>query len=189
MTEIKIFVDVDESSSGKLIICKENADKLRVRNNDRIEIVNEDNKQTTTAVVEISEAILDFAGQFSKDVLDAIQFNGVELTVRAIGSGAAKVATKAKKFYVANFEMHTRGIQVPEAVLILEKKILFIKFLSIIITKAIPDSQPFTAHYKAWAQNNPDDKRYYLKALADFIFLLNSRKVAHSDLLGNILGR
>lgn len=97
-------------------------------------------------------------------------------------------ASKAMKFYAANFEMHKRGIPVPEAVFILQKKFLLIKIRSIIATRGIENSCPFTQHYREWSENHTDEeKRYYLKKLADFIYLLNKKEIAHTDLLGNIM--
>ena len=86
MSEIKIFVDVTEGSSNKVVICQENATKLEIKNGDSIEVVNLDNDKTTTAVVEISNMVLDFAGQVSKDIVDLLEFKGVELLLRPISS-------------------------------------------------------------------------------------------------------
>ncbi|MFW9999654.1 MAG: VWA domain-containing protein [Candidatus Hodarchaeota archaeon] len=91
MTEIKLFVDANSEIQDKVIICQSNADKLGVKNGDTIEVLNIDNNLKRTASVEISDNILDFAGQFSKNLLDDLQFSGVELTVRP--SSAAKTLT------------------------------------------------------------------------------------------------
>ncbi|MBN1801689.1 MAG: VWA domain-containing protein [Candidatus Lokiarchaeota archaeon] len=100
MTEIKIFVDVDEKTSGRLVICPENIRKLGLKNGDTVEIVNQENKKKTTAVIQESDLILDFAGQFSKNILVAVDFDGVELTVKPL-AGVAQLTTplpkKAKK--------------------------------------------------------------------------------------------
>jgi len=84
MSEIKIFVDVTEGSKDKVVICQENATKLGIKNGDSIEVLNLDNDKTTTAVVEISNMVLDFAGQVSKSIVDALEFKGVELLLRPI---------------------------------------------------------------------------------------------------------
>ena len=86
MSEIKVFVDVLESSSNKVVICQENATKLGIKNGASIEVVNLDNNKTATAVVEISNMVLDFAGQVSKDIIDSLEFKGVELLLRPISS-------------------------------------------------------------------------------------------------------
>jgi len=86
MSEIKIFVDITESSSGKVVICQENATKLGIKNGDSIEVLNLDNDKTTTAVVEISNMVLDFAGQVSKNIVDSLEFKGVELLLRPMSS-------------------------------------------------------------------------------------------------------
>ncbi|MHA1486017.1 MAG: hypothetical protein ACTSSC_02470 [Promethearchaeota archaeon] len=86
MSEIKIFVDVNESTTNKVVICQENATKLGIKNGDSIEVLNLDNDKTTTAVVEISNMVLDFAGQVSKDIVDLLEFKGVELLLRPISS-------------------------------------------------------------------------------------------------------
>ena len=82
MSEIKIFVDVSESTSGKVVICQENADKLGIKNGASIEVHNPDNGKKATAVVEISNMVLDFAGQVSKNIVDSLDFMGVELILR-----------------------------------------------------------------------------------------------------------
>ena len=86
MSEIKIFVDVNESTTNKVVICQENATKLGIKNGDSIEVLNLDNDKTTTAVVEISNMVLDFAGQVSKDIVDSLEFKGVELLLRPLSS-------------------------------------------------------------------------------------------------------
>jgi hypothetical protein len=95
LTEIKLFVDSNSEISDKVIICQSNADKLGVKNGDSIDIINVDNNLKKRANVEISDKILDFAGQFSKNILDELQFTGVELTVRPVS--AATELTPALK--------------------------------------------------------------------------------------------
>lgn len=86
MSEIKIFVDVNESTSNKIVMCQENANKLGIKNGDSIEVLNLDNDKTTTAVVEISNMVLDFAAQVSKNIVNLLEFKGVELLLRPISS-------------------------------------------------------------------------------------------------------
>lgn len=86
MDEIKIFVDVSESSTNKVVICQENAIKLGIKNGASIEVLNLDNNKTTTAVVEISNMVLDFAGQVSKNIVETLEFKGVELLLRPMSS-------------------------------------------------------------------------------------------------------
>ncbi|TET56851.1 MAG: VWA domain-containing protein [Promethearchaeota archaeon] len=90
MTEIKLFVDANNDIKDKILICQSNANKLGVKNGDSIEVLNIDNNLKKTAKVEISDTILDFAGQFAKNILDDLQFSGVELSVRP-SSAAAKL--------------------------------------------------------------------------------------------------
>jgi len=87
MPEIKIFVDVSESTTDKVVICQENADKLGIKNGSSIEVHNPDNGKKINAVIEISNMVLDFAGQVSKNIVDSLDFMGVELILRPI-SGA-----------------------------------------------------------------------------------------------------
>jgi hypothetical protein len=88
MPEIKIFVDVSESTTDKVVICQENADKLGIKNGSSIEVHNPDNGKTANAVIEISNMVLDFAGQVSKNIVDSLDFMGVELILRpASGAG------------------------------------------------------------------------------------------------------
>jgi len=91
--EIKLFVDANNEIKDKVIICQSNADKLGVKNGDSIEILNIDNNLKKTASVKISDSVLDFAGQFSKNLLDELQFSGVELTVRPTSAGAKLTPT------------------------------------------------------------------------------------------------
>ena len=82
--DIKIFVDVSENTSDKVAICQEIADKLGIKNGASIEVHNPDNGKKATAVIEISNMVLDFAGQVSKNIVDSLDFMGVELILRPI---------------------------------------------------------------------------------------------------------
>ncbi|MFX0035996.1 MAG: VWA domain-containing protein [Candidatus Hermodarchaeota archaeon] len=95
MTEIKLFVDANNEIIDKVIICQSNADKLGLKSGESVEIINVDNNLKRVSTVEISNTVLDFAGQFAKNLLDDLQFSGVELTVRSI-SDAAKIAPTLK---------------------------------------------------------------------------------------------
>jgi hypothetical protein len=86
MSEIKIFVDINEDSKDKVVICQENAEKLGISNGSSIEIENPDNGMKTSGKVEISNMVLDFAAQISKNIIDTLQFTGVELILRPAGS-------------------------------------------------------------------------------------------------------
>jgi hypothetical protein len=86
MSELKIFVDINEDSKDKVIICLENAEKLGISNGAKIEIENPDNGMKATGKIEISNMVLDFAAQISKNIIDEIQFTGVELILRPAGS-------------------------------------------------------------------------------------------------------
>jgi len=93
LSEIKIFVDVSESTTDKVVICQENADKLGIKNGSSIEVHNLDNGKNTTATIEISNMVLDFAGQVSKNIVDSLDFMGVELILRPM-SGTGLVTPK-----------------------------------------------------------------------------------------------
>ncbi len=86
--QVKLFVDANNEITDKIIICESNAEKLGVKNGDIVEILNIDNNLKKKATVEISDKVLDFAGQFSKNILDDLQFSGVELTVRPMSAAA-----------------------------------------------------------------------------------------------------
>jgi hypothetical protein len=86
MSEIKIFVDVNESTSNKVVICQENANKLGLSEGASVEVENPDNNKKVTATIEISNMVLDFAGQVSKNVIDKLEFDGIELIVRPVSS-------------------------------------------------------------------------------------------------------
>ncbi|MFX1315593.1 MAG: VWA domain-containing protein [Promethearchaeota archaeon] len=89
MSEIKIFVDVNEEIKNKVVVCQSNANKLGVKNGGSVEVVNPDNNLKTTATLEISNMVLDFAGQVAKNILDDLQFSGVELAIRPLSSAAS----------------------------------------------------------------------------------------------------
>ena len=86
MTELKIFVDVNEKSDDKVVICQENASKLGLINGASVEVENPDNKKKYNAKIEISSMVLDFAAQISKNVIDNLEFSGVELILRPVSS-------------------------------------------------------------------------------------------------------
>ncbi len=86
MSEIKIFVDINESTTNKVVICQENANKLGIKNGASVEVENPNNNKKTAAVIEISNMVLDFAGQVSKNIVDALEFTGVELIIRPTSS-------------------------------------------------------------------------------------------------------
>ncbi|MFW9784734.1 MAG: VWA domain-containing protein [Candidatus Heimdallarchaeota archaeon] len=91
MEELKLFVDANADITDKVIICQSNASKLGVKNGDPVEIINSDNNLKKVARVEISDDMLDFAGQFAKNILNDLQFSGVELALRP-ASGATPTA-------------------------------------------------------------------------------------------------
>ncbi len=93
MSEIKIFVDVSEGTSDKVVICQENADKLGTKNGASIEVHNPDNGKKATAVIEISNMVLDFAGQVSKNIVDSLDFMGVELILRPMSAAGLLTPT------------------------------------------------------------------------------------------------
>ena len=82
MPEIKLFVDANDKLKDKVVICQSNADTLGIKNGASIEVINIDNNLKKTAKIEISDVVLDFAGQFSKNILDTLEFTGVELIIR-----------------------------------------------------------------------------------------------------------
>ncbi|MFX1358564.1 MAG: VWA domain-containing protein [Promethearchaeota archaeon] len=86
MSEIKIFVDVNEGTSNKVVICQENANKLGLSEGASVEVENPDNNKKATATIEISNMVLDFAGQVSKNVVDELEFDGIELIIRPVSS-------------------------------------------------------------------------------------------------------
>ena len=91
--EIKLFVDSNNEITDKVLICQSNATKLGVKNGDSIEVLNIDNNLKKNATVEISDTILDFAGQFAKNLLDDLQFSGVELTIRPVSAATTLTPT------------------------------------------------------------------------------------------------
>jgi len=86
MSEIKIFVDVNENTADKVVICQENANKLGLSNGSNVEVENPDNNKKVKAIIEISNMVLDFAGQVSRNVVDNLEFSGIELILRPVSS-------------------------------------------------------------------------------------------------------
>ncbi len=84
MPDITLFVDANDERKDIVIICQSNADILGLKNGDSVEIVNLDNNLMATSILEISDTVLDFAGQFSKNILDDLKFTGVELNLRPV---------------------------------------------------------------------------------------------------------
>jgi hypothetical protein len=87
---IKLFVDLKDGLVGKVIISPNNAKNLGVNSGDSVEVFNPDNNKTTITQVEVSERVLDFAGKFSKNILDELDYSGVELGLRPISSDTRK---------------------------------------------------------------------------------------------------
>jgi len=97
-------------------------------------------------------------------------------------------SSKGMKFYVANFEMQKRGIPTAEAVFVVEKRHLFFKAQSIVATREISNTLPFVNAYKRCVQRDSEfEKESLLEELARLIYRLNKEKIAHADLLGNVL--
>ena len=88
MPDITLFVDANDERKDIVIVCQSNADILGLKNGDSVEIVNLDNNLMTTSILEISDTVLDFAGQFSNNMLDNLKFTGVELTLRSVTAAA-----------------------------------------------------------------------------------------------------
>ncbi|MFX0076620.1 MAG: VWA domain-containing protein, partial [Candidatus Hermodarchaeota archaeon] len=69
-----------------------------IKNGSSIEVHNPDNGKTVNANVEISNMVLDFAGQVSKNIVDILDFMGVELVLRPTGGPGLPTPTiKAPK--------------------------------------------------------------------------------------------
>ncbi|MHA2280765.1 MAG: VWA domain-containing protein [Promethearchaeota archaeon] len=88
MADLKLFVDANNEVADKVVICQSNANKIGVKNGDSVEVVNTDNNLKKVAQIEISDSMLDFAGQFAKNILDDLQFSGVELMIRKASAAA-----------------------------------------------------------------------------------------------------
>jgi hypothetical protein len=108
MTDLKLFVDANKEVTDKVIICQSNADKLGIKNGETVEVINTDHNLKKIAQVEISDTMLDFAGQFSKNILEDLQFSGVELTIRK----ASDTATLTPKVRIPKVPS-TQPVQVP----------------------------------------------------------------------------
>ena len=113
MEEIKIFVDINEENFNTIIICAANAQKLGVSEGGTVSIVNPDNNQIKDAKVEISDMVLDFAGQVSKNIIDDLNFVGIELIVRP-SLGAPAVSSAPAPTLQAP-QPHLPGISAPAA--------------------------------------------------------------------------
>lgn len=93
-TPINLFVEIIEDAVNKVIVAPENLQKMGINSGDTIEVVNLENNKTTTAVAVGSDEVLDFAGKFSKDICDKVEFIGVELGVRAKSSFGTTIDVK-----------------------------------------------------------------------------------------------
>ena len=68
------------------VIPHPNADKLKIKNGASIEVHNPDNGKKATATVEISNMVLDFAGQVSKNIVESVEFVGIELILQPVSA-------------------------------------------------------------------------------------------------------
>jgi len=100
--EIKIFVDQKQGISNTVIISPENAQKLGIRNGDKVEVFNPDNNQTVEATAEVSDNVLDFAGKFSKNILTSVNYSGVELVVRTLRKSAPEPSQTSQKVSISS---------------------------------------------------------------------------------------
>jgi hypothetical protein len=89
MSEIKLFVDANNDITDKVVVCKSNADKLGLKGGNSVEVINTDNNLKKIVKLEISDDMLDFAGQFARNILNDLQFSGVELTLRPVSADKA----------------------------------------------------------------------------------------------------
>lgn len=77
-----LFVEVFDSDSEKVITSNENLEKLGVKNGDIVEVIDMDTNKTIPACIEGSADVLEFAGKFSKIIINNLNFKGVELGIR-----------------------------------------------------------------------------------------------------------
>jgi len=82
MPEIKIFVDIKEDTTNTIVISISNAKKLGVSEGSSIEVFNPENGRGSFGTVKLSESALDFAGSISKNIIDTIQFAGIEVILK-----------------------------------------------------------------------------------------------------------
>lgn len=97
MSELKVFVDVNENTTGKVVVCQENATKLGVSNGASVEVENPDNGKKISGTVEISNMVLDFAAQISRNIVDILEFSGVELIIRPASQTGLAAPTQMPK--------------------------------------------------------------------------------------------
>ncbi|MFX1412406.1 MAG: VWA domain-containing protein [Promethearchaeota archaeon] len=97
MSELKVFVDVNENTTGKVVVCQENATKLGVSNGASVEVENPDNGKKISGTVEISNMVLDFAAQISRNIVDILEFSGVELIIRPASQTGLATPTQMPK--------------------------------------------------------------------------------------------
>ena len=77
-----LFVEVFDSDSEKVITSNENLEKLGVKTGDIVEVIDMDTNKTIPAFIEGSPDVLEFAGKFSKIIINNLNFKGVELGIR-----------------------------------------------------------------------------------------------------------
>ena len=82
MSEIKIFVDIKEETENVVAVSPLNAEKLGIGNGASVEVINPENNKSVNGVLEVIDSALDFAGQISRNIINMIEFTGIEVVVR-----------------------------------------------------------------------------------------------------------
>ncbi|MHA1341056.1 MAG: vWA domain-containing protein [Promethearchaeota archaeon] len=93
MAENKLFVEPSVSISGKCVISPAVASKIGVNNGDVVKLMDPDNNATfSNCNVEISDDVFDFSIRVAQDVLDKMNFFGIEVIIEK-AQGAVPTAS------------------------------------------------------------------------------------------------
>ncbi len=93
MSEVKIFVEIQDIIYDKVVLCQSNANKLGVPNGGKVEVFFPEKRTSKIATLEVSDLVLDFAGQVAKNITDELQFAGIELIIRPAPAGTPMMPT------------------------------------------------------------------------------------------------
>ena len=89
---LKLFVDPSANLSGTLLLSANNAESIGLPSGGKVSVSDETTGQSTTCDMNVDPDILDFSVKIAIDVMEAINFNGLEISINA--AGAAPTAPK-----------------------------------------------------------------------------------------------
>ena len=85
---LKLFVDPSANLSGTLLLSANNAESIGLPSGGKVSVSDETTGQSTTCDMNVDPDILDFSVKIAIDVMEAINFNGLEISINAAGAGS-----------------------------------------------------------------------------------------------------